>query len=139
MKHYNWGERSEPHTCGENGKLSIYIFIYIYIYIYLFIYIYIYGTCVFRIYTSCPICARCNISTLHVSSCNHCCSREKTSRTERLNSAWEATYRNLKTVRKGRHYYQHWKKCLVFYFFPHMKPVLKLRVKVSLIVSVIET
>ena len=28
----NWGERSEPHTCGENGKLSIYLFIYIYIY-----------------------------------------------------------------------------------------------------------
>ena len=25
MKHYNWGKRSEPHTCGENGKLSIYI------------------------------------------------------------------------------------------------------------------
>ena len=23
----NWGERSEPHTCGENGKLSIYMFI----------------------------------------------------------------------------------------------------------------
>ena len=27
----NWGERSEPHTCGVNGKLSIYLFIYIYI------------------------------------------------------------------------------------------------------------
>ena len=36
--YHNWGERSEPHTCGENGKLSIYMFIYIY------------GTCVFRIY-----------------------------------------------------------------------------------------
>ena len=24
-----WGERSEPHTCGENGKLSIYIYIYV--------------------------------------------------------------------------------------------------------------
>ena len=35
----NWGERSEPHTCGVNGKLSIYLF-----------HIYIYGTCVFRIY-----------------------------------------------------------------------------------------
>ena len=33
----NWGERSEPHTCGENGKLSIYM------------YIYMFGTCVFRI------------------------------------------------------------------------------------------
>ena len=33
-----WGERSEPHTCGVNGKLSVYL------------YIYIYGTCVFRIY-----------------------------------------------------------------------------------------
>ena len=39
-----WGERSEPHTCGENGKLSICIYIYVYIYIYMF------GTCVFRIY-----------------------------------------------------------------------------------------
>ena len=33
---YIWGERSEPHTCGVNGKLSVYI--------------YIYGTCIFRIY-----------------------------------------------------------------------------------------
>ena len=29
----NWGEGSEPHTCGENGKLSICIYIYICIYI----------------------------------------------------------------------------------------------------------
>ena len=35
---FYWGERSEPHTCGVNGKLSVYL------------YIYIYGTCVFRIY-----------------------------------------------------------------------------------------
>ena len=63
----NWGERSEPHTCGENGKLSIYI------------YVGMFGTCVFRIYTSCPICARCNISTLYV---DHCCSRDKTSKTQ---------------------------------------------------------
>ena len=41
----NWCERSEPHTCGENGKLSIYI------------YIYIYGTCVFRIYILPYLCA----------------------------------------------------------------------------------
>ena len=26
---YYWGERSDPHTCGENGKLYIYIYIYI--------------------------------------------------------------------------------------------------------------
>ena len=26
---YNWGEGSEPHTCGENGKLSIYLYIFI--------------------------------------------------------------------------------------------------------------
>ena len=80
-------------------------FVYIFIYLFIYLYIYIYGTCVFRIYTSCPICARCNISTLHVGSCNHCCSREKTSRTERLNSGKQRN-RNLKTVRKGRHYYQ---------------------------------
>ena len=23
----SWGERSEPHTCGENGKLSIYMYV----------------------------------------------------------------------------------------------------------------
>ena len=33
MKHYNWGSLRSPHTCGENGKLSIYFLIYIYIYI----------------------------------------------------------------------------------------------------------
>ena len=27
----NWGERSEPHTCGENGKLSIYLYVYMFI------------------------------------------------------------------------------------------------------------
>ena len=100
-----WGERSEPHTCGENGKLSIYLgraqraphlwckrkIVCLYIYIFIYLYIYIYGTYVFRIYTSCPICARCNISTLHVGSCNHCCPREKTSRTERLNSGKQRT------------------------------------------------
>ena len=26
----HWGERSEPHTCGENGKLSIYMYIMAY-------------------------------------------------------------------------------------------------------------
>ena len=62
--------------------------------------VYTYGTCVFRIYTSCPICARCNISTLQVSSCNHCCSRDKTSRTERLNSGNQRN-RDLKKARKG--------------------------------------
>ena len=31
----DWGERSEPHTCGINGKLSIYMYnMYIYIYMY---------------------------------------------------------------------------------------------------------
>ena len=23
----DWGERNEPHTCGVNGKLSVYLFI----------------------------------------------------------------------------------------------------------------
>ena len=40
-----------------------------YIYVYIYMYIYMFGTCVFRIYTSCPICARCNISTLHGDAC----------------------------------------------------------------------
>ena len=91
----NWGSLRSPHTCGENGKLSIYIYIYLLIYIY----IYIWYVRIPYIYTSCPICARCNISTLHVGS------REKTNRTERLNSGNQRN-RNLKTVRKGRHYYQ---------------------------------
>ena len=39
---YSWGECSEPHTCGENRKLSIYIYVYIYVYMF--------GMCVFRIY-----------------------------------------------------------------------------------------
>ena len=30
-----WGERSEPHTCGVNEKLSVYIYIYLFIYIYI--------------------------------------------------------------------------------------------------------
>ena len=29
----NWGSLRSPHSCGENGKLSIYLFLYIYIYI----------------------------------------------------------------------------------------------------------
>ena len=63
-------------------------------------YIYMFGTYVFHIYTSCPICAQCNISILpHV---NHCCSRDKTSRTERQNSGNQCN-RDLKTVRKGSH------------------------------------
>ena len=57
---YNWGECSEPHTCGENGKLSIYICMYIYVYVWYVRIPYI--------YTSCPICARCNISTLTVTT-----------------------------------------------------------------------
>ena len=92
-----WGERSEPHTCCVNGKLSIYLFLYIYIYIYM--------VRAYSVYTSCPICARCNISTLHVGSCNHCCSRDETNMTERLNSGNQRN-RSLKTVRNGRHYYQ---------------------------------
>ena len=58
----HWGERSEPHTCGENGKLSIYLFIYIYIYIYIFIYM----VRAYSVYAFCPICARCNISALNI-------------------------------------------------------------------------
>ena len=33
----NWDKRSEPHTCGEKVKLSIYI------------YVYMYGTCIFHL------------------------------------------------------------------------------------------
>ena len=92
---YNWGECSEPHTCGENGKLSIYIYVYICI-------------CLVRaysvyIYILPHLCA---MQYFHI-DCNHwhCCSRDKTSRTERLNSGNQRN-RDLKTVRIGRHYYQ---------------------------------
>ena len=53
-----WGERSEPHTCGENGKLSIYIYIYIYM------------VRTYSVYAFCPICAHRNISTLHTTACS---------------------------------------------------------------------
>ena len=39
----NWGECSEPHTCGENGKLSVYLYIYM--------------VRAYSVYTSCSICA----------------------------------------------------------------------------------
>ena len=55
------------------------------------------------IYTLPHLCA---MQYFHI-ACNHwhCCSRDKTSRTERLNSGNQRN-RDLKTVRKGRHYYQ---------------------------------
>ena len=97
---YIIGVSAASPTLVDKTKICLYIYIYIYIFIYLYIYIYVVRT--YSVYTSCPICARCNISTLHIGSCNHCCSREKTSRTERLNSGKQRN-RNLKTVRKGRH------------------------------------
>ena len=67
---------SEPHIDGTAGRNHICIIIIIgasaasptlVVKTENCLFIYIYGTCVFRIYTSCPICARCNISTLQVS------------------------------------------------------------------------
>ena len=95
-----WGERSSPHTCGENGKLSICI--YICMYIYICIYIYVWYVRIPYIYTSCPICARCNISTLPVTTGTVA---QETRLKERLNSGNQRN-RDLTTVRKGRHYYQ---------------------------------
>ena len=86
--HY-WGERRASPTLVDKTKICLYIYIFIYLYIY------IWYVRIPYIYTSCPICARCNISTL----------RDQTSRTERLNSGNQRN-RNLKTVRKGRRYYQ---------------------------------
>ena len=77
---------SEPHTSELAGGFSICT----------------YGTYVIPYIYILPICARYNISILHVVSCNHCCSRDKASRTERLNSGNQRN-RDLKTVRKGRH------------------------------------
>ena len=114
------GASAASPTLMDKTKICLYIYLlglaalaphlwikrkFVYIYIYLYIYIYIWYVRIPYIYTSCPNCARCNISTLHVGSCNHCCSRDKTNKTERLNSGNQRN-RNLKTVRKGRHYYQ---------------------------------
>ena len=46
---FYWDKRSEPHTCGENGKLFIYT-----------VYICIIYVCLVRaysVYAFCPICA----------------------------------------------------------------------------------
>ena len=67
------------------------------LYIYVYIYVYLFGTCVFRIYIHPASFVRDAIfpycMLVHV---NHCCSRDKTSRTERLNSGNQRN-RNLKT------------------------------------------
>ena len=84
----NWGERSEPHTCGENGKLSIYM------------YIYIYGTCVFRI---CILPYLCAMQYFRIAYWVHVLLLAQETRLERLNSGNQRN-RDLKTVRKGRHY-----------------------------------
>ena len=73
----NWGERSEPHTCGVNGKLSIYIYIYMYICLVRTYSVYIHPAPFVRdaIFPHCML--------IHV---DHRCSRDETSRIERLNS-----------------------------------------------------
>ena len=63
----NWGERSEPHTCGENGKLTICL----------------YGTCVIRI-SILPYLFTMQYFHIHVAS--RSCSKDETRKTERLNS-----------------------------------------------------
>ena len=69
---FDWGS----HTCGENGKLPIYVF----------------GTYIFRIiiYIMPHLCA---MQYFHIV----CCSRDKISRTERLNCGNQRS-RDLKTV-----------------------------------------
>ena len=72
------------------------------LYIYIFIYIYIYMVRAYSVYTHPAPFVRDAIfphcMLMHV---DHCCSREKTSRAERLNSENQRN-RDLKTVRKGR-------------------------------------
>ena len=89
---HNWGERSEPHTCGENGKLSIYLYIYIYIW-------YV------RIpYMHSALFVRDAIFLHYIlGSCITACSRDKTRKAEQ----WESTqqgFENGEERRKGRHY-----------------------------------
>ena len=88
----SWGERSEPHTCGENGKLSIYLLIYIYIWYVRIPYMH---SALFVRDAIFPHCI--------LGSCITACSRDKTrkaSRTERLNSGNQRN-RDLKKARKG--------------------------------------
>ena len=66
----------------------------------LYIYIYIYMVRTYSVYAFCPICARCNISTLHIKPL---LAQEIRLYIERLNSGNQRN-RDLKTVRKGRHY-----------------------------------
>ena len=70
--------------------------------IYIYIYIYIYMARAYSVYAFCPICARCNISALHIGFMYYCMLAQET-RLERLNSENHRN-RDLKTVRKGRHY-----------------------------------
>ena len=110
---------SEPHTSDSNGAIFIgasaasptlvvktenclYICIYVCIYMYICIYICIYVSV--YIYILPHLCA---MQYFHT-ACNHwhCCSRDKTSRIEKLNNGNQRINRDLKTVRKGRHYYQ---------------------------------
>ena len=85
--------------------LYIYIFIYLCMWYVRFPYIYIPYIYIPYIYIHLAPFVLYYISTLHVGSCNHCCSREKTNRTQRLNSGNQRN-RDLKTVMKGRQYYQ---------------------------------
>ena len=71
--HTYWGERSEPHTCGENGKLSIYI----------------YMVRTYSVYAFCPICARCNIPHCTL---NHCWLKRQDYRNA---EQWESTQQGL--------------------------------------------
>ena len=57
------------------------------LYIYLYIYIYIYMVRAYSVYAFCPICARCNISALHIGFMYYACSRDKTRKAEQ----WEST------------------------------------------------
>ena len=71
-----WGERSEPHTCGENGKLSIYLLIYIYIWYVRIPYMH---SALFVRDAIFPHCI--------LGSCITACSRDKTRKAEQ----WEST------------------------------------------------
>ena len=82
------GARCARPTLVNTGKLSIYMYIYIYVYMVRAYSVYIY-----------ILPHLCAMQYFHI-ACNrwHCCSRDKTSRTERLNSGNQRN-RDLKTVR----------------------------------------
>ena len=73
-----WGERSKPHPCGVNGKLSVYVYIYVWYVRIPYIYI---------------LPHLCAMQYFHI-ACWFTVARDKTSKTERLNGGMQQGLEN---------------------------------------------